>query len=52
MITLSEETYPVCVCVCVCVCVSNSDLETLTIKGSEPDLDCGATGKNNNSLYL
>ena len=38
LISLSEETYGVCVCVCVCVClsvcvcVSVCDLETSTVR--------------------
>jgi hypothetical protein len=46
MLTLSEESYRVCVCVCqivcVCVCVREREREirTLTVKRPRPRLDC------------
>jgi hypothetical protein len=48
MISRPAETY----LVCLCVFVSDCDLEPLKIRGSDPDLGSGATGKYTNFLYL
>jgi hypothetical protein len=55
LITLSQESYRVCVFVCVCVCVCVwvwvcvclivLDLENLTMRRIRPDVGCCATEK-------
>jgi len=36
--------------VCVCVCLILCDLETLTMRRSEPDLDCSPTKEDIGNL--